>query len=120
MDESFTIQISHNLVKQLVDNGENLKKKTRKPKSKIPRDRPKSQAKIHQKQIPSDSETFKGPAAGWPLPPPLYLPVPPPKSANSELDEIRSVLRESYKVEERLQKWKEEIANEVTQSQGSP
>ncbi|KAK2967501.1 hypothetical protein RJ640_010142 [Escallonia rubra] len=116
MDESFTIQISHNLVKQLADDGDKLKKKTRKPKAKIPRDPPKPQAKIHQKQIPGDSETLKGPAAGWPLGPPLYLPVPPPpQSANSELDEIRSVLRESDKVVERLQKREEEVAKEVTQ-----
>ncbi|KAK3001767.1 hypothetical protein RJ639_021532 [Escallonia herrerae] len=116
MDESFTIQISHNLVKQLADDGDRLKKKTRKPKAKISRDPPNSQAKIHQKQIPGDSATLKGPAAGWPLQPPLYLPVaPPPQSANSELDEIRSVLRESDKVVERLQKREEEVAKEVTQ-----
>uniref|UniRef100_A0A5B6YU06 Coiled-coil-helix-coiled-coil-helix domain-containing protein 3 n=1 Tax=Davidia involucrata TaxID=16924 RepID=A0A5B6YU06_DAVIN len=117
MGDSFTIQISSNLVKQLTDDGEKFKKKTRKLKTKAPRDPQTSQTKVHQKQISDDSETRKGTAAaGWPLQPPLFLPVsPPPQPAIAELDAIRSVLQESEKVVERLQKHEEDMVREVTQ-----
>lgn len=116
MGESFTIQISSNLVKQLADDGEKLKKKTRKPKAKIPREPQQSPTKVHQKQISDDFETPKGgPVSGWPLQAPLYLPVPlPTQPANVELDSIRSVLQESEKVLERLQKKEVEMVEEVT------
>uniref|UniRef100_A0A5B6YUA5 Coiled-coil-helix-coiled-coil-helix domain-containing protein 3 n=1 Tax=Davidia involucrata TaxID=16924 RepID=A0A5B6YUA5_DAVIN len=117
MGDSFTIQISGNLVNQLSDDGEKLKKKTRKLKTKVPRDPQLSQTKVHQKQISDDSETRKGTvAAGWPLQHPLFLPVsPPPQPAIEELDAIRSVLQESEKVVERLQKQEEDMVREVTQ-----
>ncbi|KAG8374779.1 hypothetical protein BUALT_Bualt10G0031200 [Buddleja alternifolia] len=113
MSESFTIQISSNLVRHLVNDGEKLKKKTRKPKPKIPQPQ-----KSHPKQLSDDSEKPKGPSStGWPLqPPPLYLPIPPPQQpANAELDAILSVVRESEKVVERLQKQEENMLQEVTQ-----
>ncbi|PIN11824.1 hypothetical protein CDL12_14461 [Handroanthus impetiginosus] len=109
MGESFTIQISSNLVKHLVDDGEKVKKKTRKPKAKIP------QEPQHPKQLSDNSEAHKTPAAGWPLQPPLFLPPPPQRSANAELEAIRSVLEESEKVAEKLQKQEENMLQEVTQ-----
>ncbi|CAK9171155.1 unnamed protein product [Ilex paraguariensis] len=117
MGESFTIQISSNLVKQLADDGEKSKKKIRKQKTKIPRETQQSKTKPQQKLIPNDSETLKRPAsAGWPLQPPLFLPVPTPQqSANAELDAIQSVLQESEKVVARLQKREDEMLQEVTQ-----
>ncbi|KAI3468888.1 hypothetical protein Pfo_025551 [Paulownia fortunei] len=116
MGESFTIQISSNLVRHLVDDGEKVKKKTRKPKPKIPQE-PQQPPTVHPKQLSDDSKTLKGPSStGWPLQPPLYLPTPPPqKSANAELDAIWSVLQESEKVVERLQKQEENMLQEVTQ-----
>ncbi|EYU30441.1 hypothetical protein ABFS82_01G088100 [Erythranthe guttata] len=119
MGESFTIQISSNLVKHLADDSEKVTRKTRKPKQKIPRE-PKQQQpqKEHPKQQLSDeSNTYKAPSStGWPIqPPPLYLPVPPQKSANVELDSILSVLNESEKVVEKLQKQEENMLQEVTQ-----
>lgn len=116
MSESFTIQISSNLVRNLVDDAEKVKKKTRKPKPKIPREPQQSQT-VHPEQLSDDPQTLKGPSStGWPLQPPLYLPTPPPqKSVNLELDAIWSVLKESEKVVERLQKQEENTLQEVTQ-----
>lgn len=112
MGESFTIQIHSNLVKQLADEGEKLKKKTRKPKTKIQRENKTA----HQKLISSDPDVVRGPAAtGWPVQPPLFIPVPPPPHpAIAELDAIRSVLKESEEVVEKLQKQEEKMLQEVT------
>lgn len=118
MEDSYSIQISGNLVQQLVTEGEKFKKKTRKTRTKAPRSPRQSETKSTQKEIPDDSQTHKtGPlATGWPLQPPLFLPAPPPPvSANAELEAIRSTLHESEKVVERLQKQEEEMASEVTQ-----
>ncbi|KAL0395353.1 UNVERIFIED_CONTAM: hypothetical protein Slati_4501500 [Sesamum latifolium] len=115
MGESFTIQISSNLVRNLVDDGEKVKKKTRKPKPKVPREPPQSQT-VPPKQLSDDTETIKAPPlTGWPIQPPLYSPIPPQKPANTELDSIWSVLQESDKVVERLQKQEENMLQEVTQ-----
>ncbi|OVA19532.1 hypothetical protein BVC80_9051g26 [Macleaya cordata] len=113
MGESFTLQISSSLVSQLAGNEDKSKKKTKKPKPKIPREKLKKQT--------SDSfETHKGTttaSAGWPLQPPLFLPIQPAPTqvANEELDAIRSVLKESERVVERLQKQEENMVQEVTQ-----
>ncbi|KAK1436271.1 hypothetical protein QVD17_02050 [Tagetes erecta] len=111
MDDAFTIQISGNLVKQLADDSSKVKKKTRKPKPK-PKT-PKAPQQDHIKPtIHEDSQPLKGvpPVAGWP---PMYLPIPPP--ANAEVDAIRSVLQESERVLEKLEKKEEEMVVEVTQ-----
>ncbi|KAK9274282.1 hypothetical protein L1049_019096 [Liquidambar formosana] len=116
MGDSFTIQISSKLVSRLADDGEKLKRKPKKPKTKTPRDTQQSQTKVQQKQISDDSEMLRGTAAtGWPLQPPMFLPVSPQQSANSELDAIRSVLKESERVVEKLQKQEEDMLQEVTQ-----
>lgn len=117
MGEKFTIQISANLVNQLAGDGDRLKKKTKKPKSRAPREPKPSTPKVSQKQTSDDSEIFRGAAAaGWPIQPPLYLPIPSsPQSANEELDAIRSVLQDSEKALERLQKQEETMLQEVTQ-----
>ncbi|MCD9637754.1 hypothetical protein HAX54_021194 [Datura stramonium] len=116
MSESFTIQIHSNLVKQLTDEGEKLNKKTRKPKTKTKRENKTAQVNVHQKPISSDPDVVKGPAVtGWPVQPPLFMPVPPPPHpAIAELDAIRSVLKESEKVVDRLQKQEENMLQEVT------
>ncbi|CAN4119859.1 unnamed protein product [Withania somnifera] len=116
MSESFSIQIHSNLVKQLADEGGKLKKKTRKPKTNIQRENKPAQAYVDQKPISSDPDVLKGPAVtGWPVQPPLFMPVPPPPlSAIAELDAIRSVLKESEKVVEGLEKQEENMLQEVT------
>nr|XP_043625183.1 uncharacterized protein LOC122596634 [Erigeron canadensis] len=116
MDDAFSIQISGNLVKQLVDDAEKAKKKTRKPKQKTHKTSEQNQAKSsNQKDNYDDTQTLKGgpPVTGWP---PMYLPIPPPAPpANAELDAIRSVVQESERVLEKLQKKEEEMVVEVTQ-----
>ncbi|KAG2681449.1 hypothetical protein I3760_11G145300 [Carya illinoinensis] len=111
----FSIQISGNLLNQLADDTEKPKK-TKKIKPNVPRV-PKPQTNVNQKEITDDSETFKGAAAtGWPLQPPLFLPVnPPAQSAYTELDAIRSILQGSERVIGRLQKLEDSLAQEVTQ-----
>lgn len=111
----FTIQISSNLVKQLADDGVKLKKKTRKPKTKAPREQ--SPAKEQQKHNVDDYDTLKSPnAVGWPVQPPLFMPITAPQlPVQKEIDAIRSVLQDSEKVLERLQKHEEDMLRQVTQ-----
>ncbi|KAH6822141.1 hypothetical protein C2S53_002016 [Perilla frutescens var. hirtella] len=109
MGESFTVQISSNLVRKLLEDGEKVKKKTRKPKPRISQE-------PQAKPLSDDSLSVQGPPIGWPVQPPLYVPPPPPhKTLNPELDGVRSVLQESEKVVERLQKQEENMLQEVTQ-----
>ncbi|KAM1489267.1 hypothetical protein ACFX13_033011 [Malus domestica] len=114
--DNFSIQISSNLVNKLVEDAEKSKRKPRRTK-KATRERPQPQAKITQKQGSDDSETLKGPGAkGWPFQSPLFVPVTPPsQSPYEELDAIRSVLQESERVVEQLQKQEENMLQEVTQ-----
>uniref|UniRef100_A0A0D9WBR9 Uncharacterized protein n=1 Tax=Leersia perrieri TaxID=77586 RepID=A0A0D9WBR9_9ORYZ len=105
----YTIQISTKLIDQLARDDEKVKKKTRKPK-------PKKIVKQHQEEEPQDKSREipasepKGITAppGWPLQPPMYLPLtpapPPPPPAIAELEAIRAVLEESEKVQEKLDK----------------
>ncbi|XP_076956698.1 uncharacterized protein LOC143631976 [Bidens hawaiensis] len=108
MDDAFTIQISGDLVKQLANDNNKVKKKTRKPKPKVPKP-PQDQIKP---ATHDESPSLKPvtPAAGWP---PMFFPIPPP--ANAEVDAIRSVLQDSEKVLEKLQKKEDEMVVEVTQ-----
>ncbi|KAJ1419159.1 Cysteine alpha-hairpin motif superfamily [Sesbania bispinosa] len=104
----FTIQISNDLVDQLVDDTV-TKKKTRRIRRKVPRQTEKPQSNVTEK--PESAA-----APGWPVQPPLFLPATlPVQPAHSELDGIRSVLQESEKVLERLQKQEENMLQEVTQ-----
>lgn len=100
---------------RLLDDGEKVKKKTRKPKPKVPQE-PSGFHTTHPKEVADDSNT-KGPsAAAWPIQPPLYLPVPPLQTHGSpELDAIKSVLHDSEKVVEKLQKQEESMLQEVTE-----
>ncbi|XVE65013.1 hypothetical protein DITRI_Ditri07aG0147700 [Diplodiscus trichospermus] len=113
----FSIQISTNLVNRLVADDEKLKKRTKKSKTRVPREPQQPQTKVDQKHISDDSEKQKGPTgAGWPVPPPLFLPLDqPPYSVSAELDAIRSAVKESENVVEKLQKQEENMVQEVTQ-----
>lgn len=113
----FTIQISTNLVNSLAD--EKSKKKTKRTRTKLPREpQPQPpQSKPIQKQASEEFEIHKGPTStGWPLQPPVFLPASTPaQAANAELEAIRSVLQESERVVEKLQKQEENMVQEVTQ-----
>ncbi|KAF0924191.1 hypothetical protein E2562_008488 [Oryza meyeriana var. granulata] len=103
----YTIQISTKLIDQLARDDEKVKKKTRKPK-------PKKTVKQHQepqdnsRELPASEPKSTPAPPGWPLQPPMYLPVtpapPPPPPTISELEAIRAVLEESEKVQEKLDK----------------
>lgn len=107
MSENFTIQISPRLVDRLIGYDDQSKKKTKpqKPQTKEPQ------------KLRSDGVETHAVAPVLPLQPPLFIPVPPTpvQVANAELDAIRSVLKESEKVVERLQKQEENMAQELTQ-----
>uniref|UniRef100_A0A2P2JGF1 Uncharacterized protein n=1 Tax=Rhizophora mucronata TaxID=61149 RepID=A0A2P2JGF1_RHIMU len=112
----FSIQISADLVSQLVNDGERSKKKTKKTKPKMPREPSKPQNKVHEKKLDLDSETQKATAPEWPVHPPLYLPVSPPMHpVNTELDAIQSVIQESERVLGKLQKQEDNMVQQVTE-----
>ncbi|XVE57735.1 hypothetical protein DITRI_Ditri04bG0113400 [Diplodiscus trichospermus] len=113
----FSIQISSNLVNRLAEDDEKLKKRTKKNKTKVPREPQQPQTKVDQKQISGDSEKQKGTTRTvWPVQPPLFLPInQPPHSASAELDAIISVVKESENVVEKLRKQEENMVQEVTQ-----
>ncbi|KAJ3683282.1 hypothetical protein LUZ60_013509 [Juncus effusus] len=95
MGDSYTIQISTKLINQLAQDEEKSKRKTKKPmkKPKTPKDQnaPK----------PSPPPNPNPPQPTWP---PLFLPVPPPVPAEiPEVESIRTVLKESEKVLEKLE-----------------
>jgi len=111
------ILLSRNLIYQLVDD-EKSKKKTKKSKPKIPKESQQSQKKVHQKQTANESEIPKGnPAPGWPVQTPFYVPTmpPPPPSSNPGLESVRSVLKESENVLEKLQTHEEAMLKKVTE-----
>lgn len=107
------ILLSRNLIYQLVDD-EKSKKKTKKTKPKIPKE---SQKTVHQKQTPNKSEIPReNPSPGWPLQTPFHLPpTPPPPPSNLELETVRSVLKESENVLEKLKTHEETMLKKVTE-----
>lgn len=111
----YTIQISTKLINQLARDDEKAQRKARKPK---PKKKPPMQQRHEEPQdsapkenFPSDPKTSgPAPASEWPLqPPPMYLPVmpappPPPAAAMPEVEAIRSILKESEAVLDKLDK----------------
>ncbi|KAK7265518.1 hypothetical protein RJT34_33138 [Clitoria ternatea] len=103
----FTIQITNDLVNQLVDDAA-PKKKTKRIRRKVARETQKPQSNV----IGNESAVTQG----WPVKSPLFLPGPVPvQPAHSELEGIQSMLRESVMVLERLQKQEENMLQEVTE-----
>ena len=103
----YTIQISTKLIDQLARDDEKVKRKARKPK---PKKKPTIQPHEEPLEFPSEPKTTSpAPAPGWPLqPPPMFLPVtpapPPPPATMPEVEAIRSILKESEAVLEKLEK----------------
>lgn len=104
----FTIQISNDLVNKLVDDPV-IKKKTRRVKRKVAKETEKRKYNVAEK-------TEIAPAPAWPVQAPLFVPATlPVHPSQSELESIRSVLHESEKVLQRLQKQEEQMLQEVTE-----
>ncbi|RLN00590.1 HMG box-containing protein 4 [Panicum miliaceum] len=124
----YTIQISTKLIDQLARDDEKVKRKSRKP-------RPKKKTTVQQheepqdnalKEFPSEPKTISPapapapvPAPGWPVqPPPMFLPVtpapPPPPAAMPEVEAIRSILKESEAVLEKLEKQEAGASQELS------
>lgn len=116
MDDSFTIQISSNLVNKLArDDGHKLKKKVKKPKPKIPDEpvKPQTEAK------PASPVPKSSPDMAWPVQSPVFFPVPatpPPVAvALAELEAIRAVVKQSEDAVKRLEKQEADMVQELTQ-----
>ncbi|CAI0541294.1 unnamed protein product [Linum tenue] len=116
----FTINITKELVDRLAGSDEKVKKRTtNKPRQKVPKQpRPPPQPKVNVKQLRDDDPNprkllLPPPAsAGWPV----LLPVQPlVRPASAELDAIQSVVLESEKVLEKLQKQEERMVQKVTE-----
>ncbi|KAJ0970864.1 hypothetical protein J5N97_018823 [Dioscorea zingiberensis] len=113
MEDSYTVQISSNLVNRLVRNENKPKKKTRKLKPKLPNEPQHMQHTVE----PTPSSPKGNLGGGWPLQPPMFLPAtpPPPATANAELEAIRSALIESEGVLQKLEKQEDNMTRELTQ-----
>ncbi|WCJ27703.1 copper ion binding [Euphorbia peplus] len=115
--EGFSIEINSDLINRLANDGEKLKKKTKKSKVKKPRENVHPQTKVSEKQHDVDSEIQKGAvSAGWPVQHPLFFPVnPPAHSISTEIDAVRTLVQESERVVEKLQEKEESMLREVTE-----
>lgn len=118
MGDSYTIQVSANLVNKLARDAEGPKKRTKKPKPKIPEVAPKQQ---NEKLNPSPAAPMTGPSGVWPVQNPMFLPMPPhahsapAAPALPELDAIRSVLQECETVLKKLEQKEANMTQELTQ-----
>lgn len=113
MEDSYTVQISSNLVNRLVNNENKPRKKTKKLKPKLPNE--PQQVQKTTKPTPGSPNSNLG--GGWPHQSPMFLPVAPSQhaTANAELEAIRSVLQESERVLEKLEKQEANMTRELTQ-----
>lgn len=110
MAESFTIEISSNLVNRLSGDEDKIKK-TKKPKPKNSQEPQQLPSKVK----PTPNMPTSHPGQAWPLQPPVLLPVTPPPIATAELEAIRSVHQESERVVEKLEKQESTMLQELNQ-----
>lgn len=111
----FTVQISGSLIDRLVGDGEKeketSKKKTKRSKPKVPREPENPQPNASERQSLYD---FEKPKTGGD-PDSVSLPTSPAlEFSKLELEAVPSVLHDSEKVVERLQKQEENMLQEVT------
>ncbi|KAM3399355.1 hypothetical protein ACQJBY_004636 [Aegilops geniculata] len=112
----YTIRISTSLIEQLArDDEKQVKRRTRKPKPwKVVEQQ--EEAQDNGRELPTEPKS--SPAPVLPFPPPMYLPVTPapapPSPAIQEVEAIRTVVAESEKVLEKLQKKEATMREELT------
>ncbi|KAL1190858.1 hypothetical protein V5N11_005877 [Cardamine amara subsp. amara] len=105
----FTIQISSKLINQLAEGKDQPKRRVKKTKPKVSQQSKADQAKTHQ-----DAEK-PTPMAELPMQSPYFFPVPQQTAASTELESIKSVLKESEKVLEKLEIQEKNLVHEVTE-----
>ncbi|XP_048552507.1 uncharacterized protein LOC125532512, partial [Triticum urartu] len=106
------------LIDQLArDDEKQVKRRTRKPKPRKVVEQPE-EPRDNGRELPTEPKSSPAPAPGWSLPPPMYLPVTPappqPSPAIQEVEAIRTVVAESEKVLEKLQKKEATMREELT------
>ncbi|ONK72733.1 uncharacterized protein A4U43_C04F22610 [Asparagus officinalis] len=114
MGDSYTIQISSNLVNKLARDGEGRKRRTKKSKPKIPEIPNKSE----KEPTPSPAAPKTGPSSVWPVQTPVFMPVPdqtPGSAALTELETIRSRIQESENVVKKLEQKELNMTKELNQ-----
>ncbi|CAA7018614.1 unnamed protein product [Microthlaspi erraticum] len=113
----FSIQISSKLIKQLAEESEQPKRKVKRTKPKVSQRSKTDQARTHHDHHEAEKPTPK--AETPPVQPAFFFPIPQQQAAAAgasvELESIRSVLKESEKVLEKLEKQEKSIADEVTE-----
>ncbi|CAH8360223.1 unnamed protein product [Eruca vesicaria subsp. sativa] len=107
----YTIQITPKLINQLAQGNEKPKRKVKRTKPKVsPPQNNADQARTHH-----DAEKPK-PTAELPTqPPPFFFPMPQQTAASTELESVKSVLKESEKVLEKVERQEKNIVHEVTE-----
>lgn len=116
MGDSYTIQISSDLVNKLARDGQE-KKRVKKSKPKKPEVPHK-----HQTELSSSPAAPKSGSSGaWPAQAPVFFPLLPPSPpapaapAIAELEAIRSVLQQSEGVMKKLEQQEANMTQELTQ-----
>ncbi|CAH2071440.1 unnamed protein product, partial [Thlaspi arvense] len=108
----FSIKISSGLINQLAKgNDDQPKRKAKRTKPKVSPQRKSDQTKTSH----HDAEKPKPAAAELPIQPPFFFPIPQQAAASAELESIKSVLKESEMVLEKLERQEKNIAHEVTE-----
>lgn len=106
----YTIQISSRLINQLAEGDNQPKRKAKKTKPKVSPQSKADQAKTHH-----HAEKPKPIAEPPTQSPPFFFPVPQQAAANTELELIKSVLKEGEKVLEKVERQERSIVHEVAE-----
>ncbi|CAF2042711.1 unnamed protein product [Brassica rapa] len=108
----YSIQITPKLINQLAQGNEKPKRKAKRTKPKVsPTQNNADQARTHR-----DAAEKPKPVAELPTQtPPFFFPIPQQGAANTELESIKSVLKESEKVLEKVERREKNIVGEVTE-----
>ncbi|ESQ38229.1 hypothetical protein EUTSA_v10029018mg [Eutrema salsugineum] len=105
--DNFSIYISPGLIKQLAEGNDQPKRKAKRIKPKVSPQSKADQAKTHH-----DAAEKPNPMA---VQPPFFFPIPQQAAANTELEAIKSVVKESEKVLEKIERQEKNITHEVTE-----
>ncbi|KAJ0264841.1 hypothetical protein HA466_0012400 [Hirschfeldia incana] len=109
----YTIQITPKLINQLAQGNEKPKRKAKRTKPKVS---PPPQNNADQARTHRDAAEKPKPVAELPTQqPPFFFPIPQQTVAITELESIKSVLKESERVLEKVESQEKSIVHEVTE-----